>query len=299
MMADEENRLAAWIDSIDFPERWVDLRQWRDRVARRRLVARHRKELQREIAPGHVLHGRAWQIIGLGVPARDDALLRLDEGAVALVHLTWSGAPEPPLWPMTAVVTSVEELRAELEDRGYQWDKVRGVPTGHRDPYVCVIDGEPMWSLLRSLDDPDHLESPADYDHDATRQLFDELVDRLDAAFACRTDADRHVEDASLHARVSIPAAATDTGEDVVVYVSNFGRLATVAVTNAGAYSREEFEDRLAVRDAARIYAALDSLEYQVVPEAPLWKVYDGPSALGSLDARYGATWWTRFFDYL
>lgn len=71
--------MTAWIDSLDFPEAWIDLRVRRDRVARRGLVARHRNELRREIAPGHVLHGREWEIIGLGVPARDDALLRLDD----------------------------------------------------------------------------------------------------------------------------------------------------------------------------------------------------------------------------
>lgn len=156
-----------------------------------------------------------------------------------------------------------------------------------------------MWSLLRSLDDADHLEFPSDFDHPATRPLFDELVGRLDAAFDCRTDAVRHVEDAGLHARLSIPAAATETGDTLVVCVSNFGRLATVALSNPGAYSQEEFEERLAAGDAARIYAALDSLVYQVVPEAPLWKGYDGPSALAAIDGRYDATWWTRFFDYL
>lgn len=110
----------AWIDSFDFPEGWIDLRGRRDRVAHRGVVARHRRQLRREIAPGHVLHGRGWEIIGLGVPARDDALLLLDDGGVALVHLTWRGVPEPPWWPMTVLVTSVDELRAELEDRSYE-----------------------------------------------------------------------------------------------------------------------------------------------------------------------------------
>ena len=291
--------MTSWIDAIVFPEPWIDVRRVNDRLARRDLVAGHRKELKREIARGHVLHGRDWEIIGLGVPARDDALLLLDDGAVALVHLTWRGAPEPPSWPMTEIVTSPDELRAKLEDQGYEWDEDRDVPTGRKDPYLCFIDGEAMWTLLRSLDDPDHLEFPSDFDYAETRHRFDDLVLRLDAAFSCRTDADRHVEDASLHARVSIPADATDTGETLVVLVSNFGRLATVAVENPGAYSQDEFEERLAARDAARIYAALDSLEYQVVPEAPLWTDYDGPSALGGLDPRFGATWWTRYFDYL
>lgn len=82
-----------------------------------------------------------------------------------------------------------------------------------------------------------------------------------------RTDADRHVEDASLHARLSIPASATETGETLIVCVSKFGRLATVAVTNPGASSQDEFEERVAARDAARIYAALDSLGARSFPK--------------------------------
>lgn len=236
---------------------------------------------------------------GWGFPRGDDALLQLGDDALALVHLTWRGAEEPPPWPNTVFMTSPDELLAALEDRGYEWDEVRDSLTGRRDQYECVIDGDPMWSLLRSLDDPEHLEFPSGFDHDATRQFFDELVACLDAAFDCRTDADRHVEDASLHALLSIPAAATETGDKLVVCVSNFGRLATVALSNPGAYSQEEFEERLAAGDAARIYAALDSLGYQVVPEAPLWNDHDGPSPLAAADARGGATWWTRFFDYL
>jgi hypothetical protein len=88
--------VTAWIDSLGFSEPWIDLRRRRDRVAHRTLVPRHRRELRREIAPGHVLHGRAWELIGLGGPARDDALILLDDDAVASVHLTRRGAPEPP-----------------------------------------------------------------------------------------------------------------------------------------------------------------------------------------------------------
>ncbi|UAL29579.1 hypothetical protein K8W59_17820 [Nocardioides rotundus] len=161
------------------------------------------------------------------------------------------------------------------------------------------VEGDQMWILLRSLDDPDHLEWPADYDHAAKRRLFDDLVDRLDAEFSCRCEADRHVEDASLHARLDIPAAATDSGERLVISVSNFGRLATVSVTNPGVWSEAEFEELLAPGDASRIYTVLDALGFHVVPEEPLWSDYDGPSALPGIDARYRPTWWTRFFDYL
>ena len=62
--------MTAWIDSLDFPEPWIDLRGRRDRVARRRLVARYRKELRRRshlATFSKVAHGT---IIGLGVPAR-------------------------------------------------------------------------------------------------------------------------------------------------------------------------------------------------------------------------------------
>lgn len=161
------------------------------------------------------------------------------------------------------------------------------------------VDGDQMWQLLRELDDPGSLEVPAGYDHAATRRLFDELVGQLGAAFFCWCAADRHVKDASLHARVDIPAAATDTGDTLVICVSNFGGLATVPVTNPGAWSQAEFEERLAPRDAERIYGVLDSLGYAGVPEAPLWTDYDGPSAIADLEAGYRATWWTRYFDYL
>ncbi|MDN5745668.1 MAG: hypothetical protein L0H31_11165 [Nocardioidaceae bacterium] len=86
------------------------------------MLARHRRELRVEIAEGHVLHSRRWRIIGIGVPARDDVLLELDGGEIALTHVTWRRAPEPPSWPMTAIVRSADELRVELADRGFGTD---------------------------------------------------------------------------------------------------------------------------------------------------------------------------------
>jgi hypothetical protein len=54
-----------------------------------------------------------------------------------------------------------------------------------------------LWELLRSLDDPEHLQFPPGYDHGQARSQFNHLVDRLDAAFSCSCRADRHVQDAS------------------------------------------------------------------------------------------------------
>lgn len=107
------------------------------------------------------------------------------------------------------------------------------------------------------------------------------------------------MQDASLHASVSIPAEATATGHRLVIYVSNFGDLAVVTVDNAGAWNQREFEVLLSRSDHERIYNALDDLGYTVIPEELLWTEYQGRAPLGSHDARYGPSWWTRFFDYL
>lgn len=115
-----------------------------------------------------------------------------------------------------------------------------------------TVEAGRLWDLLRSLDDPEHLEFPAGYDHDETRNRFGELVDRLDTAFSCTCQAERHVEDASYHGRVDIPAAATATGSQLVIVVSNFGGLAVVAVDNPGAWTQEEFTELLG---PIRLYA--------------------------------------------
>lgn len=162
-----------------------------------------------------------------------------------------------------------------------------------------VVEGERLWDLLRSLDDADHLEFPADFDFVRTRSRFDQLAARLDTAFNCTSQVDRHVEDASYHARIEIPSAATATRLVIVIVVSNFGNLAVVAVDNPGVWTQEEFTELLHRDDAERIYAALDDLDYIVVPEEPLWNDYDGNSNLRQLSPDHRATWWIRYFDYL
>jgi hypothetical protein len=69
-----------------------------------------------------------------------------------------------------------------------------------------LSDDAQLWQLLRSLDDPDHLEFPANYDHHRARARFNALVERLDRDFNCHTDVDRHAQDASFHGRIDIPA---------------------------------------------------------------------------------------------
>jgi hypothetical protein len=111
--------VATWIDTIAFPEPWVDLRRLRDRISERKLVSRLRHELRLEVSPEHELWNARWTVIGSGAPRRDDVLLRLKDGSVAMTHLTWTGSQESPPWPSTVRLTSLDQLREELIDRGY------------------------------------------------------------------------------------------------------------------------------------------------------------------------------------
>lgn len=112
-------RVTTWIDTIPFPESWVDLRQFRDRLPHRKLVSSLSRELRREISPRHDLAGTGWTVIGSGAPGRDDVLLRLRDGSVAMTHLTWKRGREAPPWPSTLRISSLAQFRAELVDRGY------------------------------------------------------------------------------------------------------------------------------------------------------------------------------------
>jgi hypothetical protein len=165
---------------------------------------------------------------------------------------------------------------------------------------LVTVEGNWLWELLRSLDDPEHLEFPAGYDHRQDRNRFNQLVDRLDAAFSCACRAERHVEDASCHGSIEIPAEATATGERLVIVVSNFGGLAVVAIENPGLYTQAEFAELLHPDDAERVRAALGGLGYTIVPEEPLWQPYDGNGPFQQFyPAENPPTWWVRFFDYL
>ncbi|NGN68779.1 hypothetical protein G5C51_33420 [Streptomyces sp. A7024] len=157
--------------------------------------------------------------------------------------------------------------------------------------------------LLHRLDHPEMLEYPPGYDPVRTRARFDRLVARLDADFATRCHADRNVQDASLHARVDVPAGATGRGVAIVVSVSNFGSMAVIAAENPGVYldtADAVAEGALNIEDLATAERALTELDYVVLPESLLTRPYDGVSVLTSY---YGegrpCDWWIRYFDYL
>ncbi|MDX2233880.1 MAG: hypothetical protein NW200_05225 [Hyphomonadaceae bacterium] len=68
-------------DPPDLPPGW--------RAATADEAAGLARALRREMAPQHILHGRAFTVIARRDDA-DDVLLRLDDGEVAEMHLSWA-----------------------------------------------------------------------------------------------------------------------------------------------------------------------------------------------------------------
>jgi hypothetical protein len=75
-----------------------------------------------------------------------------------------------------------------------------------------IVEGDRLWDLLRSLDDPRHVEWPKHFNRRETRKRFGQLVNRLDAAFSCACEAWGDVQDASFHDRVEIPRRPRQPG---------------------------------------------------------------------------------------
>ncbi len=88
-------------------------------MVHRRLLAALAQELRKEVAPDHPLSAVGWKIVGSGAPVRDDVLLALSDGTVAITHLTWKRGQEEPPWPSTVIVSGLDQFNDELIDRGY------------------------------------------------------------------------------------------------------------------------------------------------------------------------------------
>jgi hypothetical protein len=78
---------------------------------------------------------------------------------------------------------------------------------------------------------------------------------------------DRHVEDASHHGIITIPARATASGDFITVRVSNFGTHVAPALGNPGTYSHEETEVLFNGTDQRRIDSAPEELGYIAISE--------------------------------
>ncbi|MGW7064009.1 hypothetical protein ACWGHM_36670 [Streptomyces sp. NPDC054904] len=157
-----------------------------------------------------------------------------------------------------------------------------------------TVDDQRLLALLRSLDDPDHWEFPRGYDHAATRTRLNRLAALLDQTFDCTCSVDRGVQDASFHGDIAIPAAATKSGDLVVVRLSNFGSLITAS---AGGVAGDTTDPAAGLHDEdrSRIEAAAATLGCILIPRRVLRKRYDGPTEMDD----WQHLWWHRFFDYM
>ena len=158
-------------------------------------------------------------------------------------------------------------------------------------------------ALLRSLDWAEGADYPPGYDHAATRAHFEELVRKLDDAFACKCTADRGIQDSTRHADAEIPPQATRCGVQLTVSVSNFGGLAVVSAEWPGVYlDLDEAQALGAVHpaDRSKVESVLLDLGYTIIPESLLNEPYDevNPVFLNR-SSEYPATWWLRYFDYV
>jgi hypothetical protein len=104
---------AEWSDdSNPLPENWLTV----DPKSGQNLVA----ELNRELAPGHVLRGQRLRAVGRSRPQDDVLFESLDDRTAFVVHLTWSAASDPR-WPHTIAFDNIGHFfrrwpREELDD---------------------------------------------------------------------------------------------------------------------------------------------------------------------------------------
>ncbi|WP_067812907.1 hypothetical protein [Actinomadura kijaniata] len=163
-----------------------------------------------------------------------------------------------------------------------------------------TVSDDAWWELLHELDDPDHMEFPAIYDHTEVRARFNKVVAKLDTAFGCRCHVDRNIQDASFHGDIGVPATHTAGGERITIRISNFGNLAVYSPENIRSYTDAEKRQLLPAEDLDRIEDTLTGLDYRVVPEDLLNTRYNGRSDLANYyPSDQPPTWFTRFFDYL
>ncbi|MEU3355170.1 hypothetical protein [Streptomyces sp. NPDC037389] len=156
-----------------------------------------------------------------------------------------------------------------------------------------IYDDDRLRGILRELDDPQAIDSPGGDARQAASCLFEGLVRLLEERFQCFCEVDRGVQDASFHGAVVLPSAATRSGEQVIVRLSNFGSLITAG---AGGLARDGAQavERLHEEDRDQIAAVSAELGCIYVPGHVLRERYDG----GNLED-WQTMWWHRYFDYM
>jgi hypothetical protein len=71
------------------------------------------REAQAEISPSHPMYGANLVPMAHSRLA-DDVLFKLDDGRVAVLHLTWRRSPEPPPWPSCRIYANIDEWAGQV-----------------------------------------------------------------------------------------------------------------------------------------------------------------------------------------
>ncbi|GAB2984438.1 hypothetical protein GCM10023080_057760 [Streptomyces pseudoechinosporeus] len=135
-------------------------------------------------------------------------------------------------------------------------------------------------ALLREHDDPRHLERPADFDRETSRNCFARLVSAIEERFgpSCSSGLG---QDASFYGVIEVPADATGLGLPMGVAMSNFGNYFVTASMRIGegvpsgeACLPEEF--------VTWLDGVCTAMGCTFVPTELLREPYDGPSVLAA-----------------
>lgn len=114
------------------PTREFARRHWeylRDGADWPRVDALVAAQLAKECAPTHPLHGRRTEVLAQSIHRPDDWAVRLEDGSVAVVPLSFPSAPDPTgRWPSTVFHPDLRALLADIE----LWDEEEG-PTGRHE----------------------------------------------------------------------------------------------------------------------------------------------------------------------
>ncbi|WP_088987830.1 hypothetical protein [Micromonospora chokoriensis] len=155
-----------------------------------------------------------------------------------------------------------------------------------------------LMAMLRRLDDPEWLESPAGYSSADAAASFDNLLSQISSRFLELGEIDRDIQDSAQYGRIEVSGKATVCGTRVVVLVSRFKPLAMVAADNPGAFlgtDEARAEGELDVGDLEKVEHALAVSGYLAIPEEILTNRYDGVARL-RFHGSGEPSWWDRFF---
>lgn len=100
----------------------IDLITWREPwspVATEAHRTKLEAELQKEVAAGHVLHGRGVRALAVRADQDDVLFVVSDPEQLAVVHLSYSSGADHPPWPTTTLFDAVSQFVATRMDRDH------------------------------------------------------------------------------------------------------------------------------------------------------------------------------------